>query len=385
PLTITMSDNQSVGVRFDQDGRDPDQDGLSNYEELLLYETDPNDPDSDDDGFNDGLEQSEGTNPRSSASYPTRTLTLVSADNGSVFGAGVYRLNEVATVVASPNRGYVLSGWSDGASGTENPLTVTMTQNTTIGVTFDRDGRDPDSDSLTNYEELIVHRTNPDDSDTDSDGFSDGLEVTEGSNPLDRDSFPTRSLTTLAPSIGTISGADTYPLGSEVTILATADRGYVFSSWTGGLTGDVNPLTQTLSENLTVGAVFERDVRDSDQDGISNYDELIVYDTDPLNPDSDGDGFNDGFEVANNTDLNGPSSTPPMDLELRVSKTDSLLFGVLTITPPVGGIIAIEETRDLKTWTQIDSFAGTGATFTRTVLPSGPGVYYRLRLIDQSQ
>ncbi|MDB4501511.1 DUF5011 domain-containing protein [Akkermansiaceae bacterium] len=385
PLTITMTENQSVGVRFDQDSRDPDQDGLSNYEELLLYDTDPNDPDSDDDGYNDGLEQSEGTNPKSLASYPTRTLTLVTAENGNVFGAGVYRLNEVATVVASADRGYVLSGWSDGASGAENPLAVAMTQDIVIAVTFARDGRDPDSDGLTNYEELIVHQTNPNGSDTDSDGFMDGLEVTEGSDPLNKDSFPTRRLTTSDFSNGSISGAGIYPLASEVSIWATADRGYVFSRWTGGVTGSVNPTTQTLLQNLTVGAVFEKDVRDSDQDGVTNYDELIVYDTDPLNPDTDGDGFNDGFEIANNTDLKVSTSSPPMDLQIKMTKTDDFLFGVFTITPPVGGIIAIEETRDLKTWTQIDSFVGTGAPFTRTVLPTGKGVYYRLRLIDQSQ
>jgi len=44
--------------------------------------------------------------------------------------------------------------------------------------------------------------------------------------------------------------------------------------------------------------VFE----DSDSDGISNYDELTLYKTDPFTADSDGDGFIDGLEVAEGYD-----------------------------------------------------------------------------------
>ncbi len=38
-------------------------------------------------------------------------------------------------------------------------------------------------------------------------------------------------------------------------------------------------------------------VADSDEDGLSDGDEVNVYNTEPLNPDSDGDGLNDGEEV----------------------------------------------------------------------------------------
>ena len=36
---------------------------------------------------------------------------------------------------------------------------------------------------------------------------------------------------------------------------------------------------------------------DNDRDGLRNEDEINVYGTDPFNPDTDGDGFYDGFEV----------------------------------------------------------------------------------------
>jgi hypothetical protein len=43
-------------------------------------------------------------------------------------------------------------------------------------------------------------------------------------------------------------------------------------------------------------------LEDSDSDGISNYDELTLYKTDPFTADSDGDGFIDGAEVAQGFD-----------------------------------------------------------------------------------
>ncbi len=38
---------------------------------------------------------------------------------------------------------------------------------------------------------------------------------------------------------------------------------------------------------------------DSDGDGLADVDELKVYFTDPANADTDGDGYNDGLEIAN--------------------------------------------------------------------------------------
>jgi hypothetical protein len=41
------------------------------------------------------------------------------------------------------------------------------------------------------------------------------------------------------------------------------------------------------------------DFADFDADGLSNWDEIFIYGTDPFNADSDGDGMTDGFEVQN--------------------------------------------------------------------------------------
>jgi len=41
---------------------------------------------------------------------------------------------------------------------------------------------------------------------------------------------------------------------------------------------------------------------DSDEDGISDLDEQVIYKTDPNNPDTDGDGFTDGIEIVRGFD-----------------------------------------------------------------------------------
>ncbi len=108
---------------------------------------------------------------------------------------------------------------------------------------------DSDADSLSNSEEFTA-RTNPNVSDTDGDGLSDGDEVNDVlSDPLKED-----------------TDGDGISDGDEVNEHGT------------------DPLNT-----------------DSDVDGLSDYQELVTLGTDPLNSDSDNDGMPDAWEVANAT------------------------------------------------------------------------------------
>jgi len=344
PLALVMDGNQTVGATFGQDNRDPDQDGLTNYQELVIHGTDPNNADSDGDGFDDGLEVSENTNPTGTGNYPTRVLTVTSPTNGTVTGGGTYRLGTVTSAEASPALGYRFTGWTGDASGDSNPLNLTMNVSRTVGALFAQDIRDPDQDGLTNYRELVLHGTDPNDADSDGDGFNDGLEIAENTNPNAAQDYPTRDLTVSNTANGTITGGGIYRLGTGAILTASPALGYVFTTWTGNAAGNNNPLALVMYENQTVGAVFGQDQRDSDGDGLSNYAELVVHVTDPNNPDSDSDGFSDGTEVTESTDPNSEGSYPTRELTV-ITPENGTTTGAGTY--PLGALVQLEANPEL--------------------------------------
>ena len=91
---------------------------------------------------------------------------------------------------------------------------------------------------------------------------------------------------------------------------------------------------EPVPEPVVVTSVVEKPApvdtrtKDSDQDGLSDYDEANVYMTDPLKADTDGDGLNDGDEIkTHKTDpLRADSDNDGLadGAELLVHKTDPL-------------------------------------------------------------
>jgi uncharacterized repeat protein (TIGR02543 family) len=91
----------------------------------------------------------------------TLTLTPPPTGQGSIQGAGAYAKNATATVSATISPGYLFTGWTDDVSGTSNPLEIVMDADKTVGATFTPDLADDDADGLTNFDELVVHGTDP--------------------------------------------------------------------------------------------------------------------------------------------------------------------------------------------------------------------------------
>ncbi len=94
---------------------------------------------------------------------------------------------------------------------------------------------------------------------------------------------------------------------------------------------------------------------DSDNDGLTDLDEVNVYGTDPYNPDSDGDGYSDGSEV----DFYG---SDPLN-------ADSYPRGDLVFSSPVAGVRAKAGKRMPVAWSgsnalgQADIFLAKGTSF----------------------
>ena len=101
---------------------------------------------------------------------------------------------------------------------------------------------------------------------------------------------------------GTVNplGTVIYYGASTVTLEADADLGYLFSSWVdenNNLYSTENPFSLNLTDDRTLIAQFGEDLSDEDQDGLSLYDEVIIYGSNPTLTDTSGDGLSDGMLV----------------------------------------------------------------------------------------
>jgi hypothetical protein len=135
---------------------------------------------------------------------------------------------------------------------------------------------DTDGDGLSDYDEVMVHGTDPLNADTDGDGLPDWWEVATGLDPLDATGA---------------NGADGDPDADGLTNLQEFHLG-------------TDPLNA-----------------DTDGDGLSDYDEVAVHGTDPLDPDTDGDSLPDGWEVQNSfTPLSGMAVETQLGCWLRLDE-----------------------------------------------------------------
>ncbi|MBU1118420.1 thrombospondin type 3 repeat-containing protein [Patescibacteria group bacterium] len=62
---------------------------------------------------------------------------------------------------------------------------------------------------------------------------------------------------------------------------------------------------------------------DTDEDGISDYEEIVDHETDPDNKDTDGDGFNDGDEINNGYNPNGEGEIGDDTSDVQDESTDN--------------------------------------------------------------
>ncbi len=136
------------------------------------------------------------------------------------------------------------------------------------------------------------------------------------------------------PAIGTVDGGGLHPLGATIPITATASPGFTVSSWTGGFAGQPANFDWLVEGDVIATATFGPDLADDDGDGLTNYEEIVIYGTDPNNPDTDGDGIPDGVEV------HITRTNPKHDDSAWISAVRSALFGesagaIETVTPRI--------------------------------------------------
>ena len=151
-----------------------------------------------------------------------------------------------------------------------------------------------------------------------------------------------------------VSDGDSYLDDSAATVTATAAPGYLFDSWSGDASGSSNPLQVNMDQHRTITAQFVEDGNDDDEDGLSNFEELITYNTNPSVKDSSGDGLSDGEIVAIGLDPNYDYSSLVGLVDPQVESPRSIPTKIKIVNGNVvlSLEIQLERSNDLTTWTQ---------------------------------
>lgn len=188
----------------------------------------------------------------SNSSVDTRlwTLSIPTSTGGSVTGSGSYYRQATVPIQATPLPGYLFNSWAGNASGSSNPASIIIDGHKTIVAVFVEDTRDNDSDGLSNYQEIVTYRSNPDNADTDNDSIRDGLEITQGFDPLLADTNANGLSDTyellfqgntdpFTPRVGDRVRYDLSQLGYQGTykVVGTLPKGLTFNATTGILEG----------------------------------------------------------------------------------------------------------------------------------------------------
>ena len=144
---------------------------------------------------------------------PATTYALtVSAMNGTVAKTPdktSYTSGETVTLQATPSAGYTFTGWSGDLTGTANPATLTMNANKSVTANFT---------AASSTYTLTISATNG--------------------------------------TVAKTPSKASYTSGETVTLQATPNTGYMFSGWSGDLTGAANPATMVMNSNKSVTAGF---------------------------------------------------------------------------------------------------------------------------------
>ncbi|MDZ8117731.1 SUMF1/EgtB/PvdO family nonheme iron enzyme, partial [Pontiella agarivorans] len=104
-----------------------------------------------------------------------------------------------------------------------------------------------------------------------------------------------------------------YDAGTNLVLEAVPDAGWLFTEWTGSVTGGYESAVTNvvMDEDKVIEAHFSID---ADGDGLLNSNELVLG-TSPRDPDSDSDGLPDLWEVVNGTDpmVDNAGDDPDLD------------------------------------------------------------------------
>ena len=200
------------------------------------------------------------------------SLDVDTAIHGNVNGSGNYNYLSTRTITANPNYGYHFTSWSDG--NTDNPRTITLTQDTSFTAYFEKNsyavtvlsnnntmGQVTGGDTVLYLDSVTIgatsnygyHFAHWQDNNTDNPRT---VQVTQNKTYTAYFGYEQFALTVQSDNTvqGYVSGGGNYNYLSNRTITATPTYGHHFTYWNDGVTE--NPRTITLTQDTSFTAHF---------------------------------------------------------------------------------------------------------------------------------
>lgn len=202
------------------------------------------------------------------------TLNVDTNIHGSVTGGGLYNYTSEQTITATPNYGYHFTSWNDG--DTTNPRTITLTQDSLFTALFAKNSYSVSvvsadtiwgnvtGNTTTEYLNAVsiaatanygYHFLHWNDGDT-----TNPRVITLTQDTLLTAYFAKNWYSVICISdnetMGYVTGSDTAEYLDSVSLLASSNYGYHFSSWNDGDTN--NPRVVCLTQDTSFTALFAK-------------------------------------------------------------------------------------------------------------------------------
>jgi len=227
---------------------------------------------------------------------PEYTLTVIS-DHGTVTkdpDQATYTQGTTVELTATPAAGWDFESWSGGATGSNNPVTITMDGNKIVTANYilheyileiaiDGSGtvaKNPDQETYHLGDQVQLTATPAEEWNFivwvgDVFGSDNPITLTIDENPSVTAYFTQNEylLTVEIVGNGTVSrnpNQGNFHKGDEVTLTANPANGWTFAGWSGDLTGSENPATITIEGETNITATFTQNEYNLDVTIVGN-------------------------------------------------------------------------------------------------------------------